>query len=115
MKLFPSLPSHIVINQTLSIFHLHFLHFYISSYYLHTFFSLFFQTQKHKTKNREIFNLVDKDGGGTINKAELAELMDTLGIDASPEEIDAMIDEIDEGNNKIIISCYFYFIFILLM
>ncbi len=40
---------------------------------------------------------MDKDGGGTINKAELAELMDTLGIDASPEEIDAMIDEIDEG------------------
>ncbi len=42
---------------------------------------------------------MDKDGGGTINKAELAELMDTLGIDATPEEIDLMIDEIDEDGN----------------
>jgi len=46
---------------------------------------------------REIFNLVDKDGGGSITKVELADLMDTLGIDASPEEIDAMIFEIDQG------------------
>lgn len=44
---------------------------------------------------REIFNLVDKDGGGTISKAELSELLDTLGIDATPEEVDLMISEID--------------------
>ncbi|CAM9248217.1 unnamed protein product, partial [Discosporangium mesarthrocarpum] len=48
---------------------------------------------------REIFNLVDKDGGGSITKEELGELMDTLGIDATPEEIDLMIDEIDQDNN----------------
>lgn len=48
---------------------------------------------------REIFNLVDKDGGGSITKVELADLMDTLGIDASPEEIDAMIFEIDQGKS----------------
>eukprot|EP00640_Fibrocapsa_japonica_P006837 CAMPEP_0113941546 /NCGR_PEP_ID=MMETSP1339-20121228/7439_1 /TAXON_ID=94617 /ORGANISM="Fibrocapsa japonica" /LENGTH=158 /DNA_ID=CAMNT_0000945721 /DNA_START=111 /DNA_END=587 /DNA_ORIENTATION=+ /assembly_acc=CAM_ASM_000762 len=48
---------------------------------------------------REIFNLVDRDGGGTITKEELGELMDTLGIDASPEEIDLMINEIDQDNN----------------
>lgn len=47
---------------------------------------------------REIFNLVDKDGGGSITKVELADLMDTLGIDATPEEIDFMISEIDQGN-----------------
>ena len=47
---------------------------------------------------REIFNLVDKDGQGSINKAELAELMETLGIKADPEEIDQMIAEIDQGN-----------------
>lgn len=46
---------------------------------------------------KEIFNLVDKDEGGSITKAELGELMDTLGIDATPEEIDAMINEIDQG------------------
>ncbi|CAM9355368.1 unnamed protein product, partial [Choristocarpus tenellus] len=48
---------------------------------------------------REIFNLMDKDGGGTITKEELGELMDTLGIDATPEEIDLMIDEIDQDSN----------------
>jgi len=48
---------------------------------------------------REIFNLVDRDGGGSISAAELGELMDTLGIDASPEEIEAMILEIDEDGN----------------
>lgn len=48
---------------------------------------------------REIFNLVDKDGGGSITKVELAELMDTLGIDASTEEIDMMISEIDQDGN----------------
>jgi len=48
---------------------------------------------------REIFNLVDRDGGGTITKEELGELMDTLGIDATPEEIDLMINEIDTDNN----------------
>jgi calmodulin len=47
---------------------------------------------------REIFNLVDKDGGGCITKVELGELMDTLGIDADPEEIEHMIAEIDQGN-----------------
>jgi Ca2+-binding EF-hand superfamily protein len=54
-------------------------------------------TQEEISEFREIFNLVDKDGGGSITKVELAELMDTLGIDASPEEIDAMISEIDQG------------------
>lgn len=48
---------------------------------------------------REIFNLVDRDGGGEISKDELGELMDTLGIDATPEEIDAMIAEIDQDGS----------------
>lgn len=48
---------------------------------------------------REIFHLVDRDGGGTITQEELGELMDTLGIDASPEEIDQMIKEIDQDSN----------------
>lgn len=40
-----------------------------------------------------------QDGGGTITKAELADLMDTLGIEATPEEIDLMIKEIDQDSN----------------
>ena len=51
---------------------------------------------------REIFNLVDKDGGGSISKEELSELMDTLGIEATSEEIDHMVGEIDvDGDGDI--------------
>ena len=51
---------------------------------------------------REIFNLVDKDGGGSISKEELSELMDTLGIEATNEEIDHMVGEIDvDGDGDI--------------
>ena len=56
---------------------------------------------------REIFNLVDKDGGGSITKVELGELMDTLGIDASPEEIDQMILETDQGCNILLCNAEF--------
>eukprot|EP00947_MAST-08B_sp_MAST-8B-sp1_P000093 g93.t1 len=48
---------------------------------------------------REIFDLVDKDKGGSISKEELSDLMDTLGINATHEEIDLMINEIDDDNN----------------
>lgn len=53
-------------------------------------------TEEEIAEFREIFSLVDKDGGGTISKDELGELMDTLGIDTSPEDIDYMIAEIDQ-------------------
>lgn len=56
-------------------------------------------TDEELAEFREIFNLVDRDGGGTITKEELGELMDTLGIDATPEEIDLMINEIDQDSN----------------
>jgi len=56
-------------------------------------------TAEEISEFREIFNLVDKDGGGTITKIELADLMDTLGIDATPDEIDMMISEIDQDGN----------------
>ena len=52
-------------------------------------------TEEEISEFREIFNLVDKDGGGSITGEELGELMDTLGIEASPEEIDAMIREVN--------------------
>ena len=35
-------------------------------------------TEEEIAEFREIFNLVDKDGGGSISKEELGELMDTL-------------------------------------
>jgi calmodulin len=43
--------------------------------------------------------LLAQDGGGTITKAELGDLMDTLGIEATPEEIELMITEIDQDSN----------------
>ncbi|KAJ1501475.1 hypothetical protein HMI54_009935, partial [Coelomomyces lativittatus] len=39
---------------------------------------------------REVFRLVDKDGGGTISKDELQLLMQTLGLRISKEELEAM-------------------------
>ncbi len=45
---------------------------------------------------------MDRDRGGSISKAELAQLMDTLQINASQQEIDLMIGEIDkDGDGEI--------------
>jgi Ca2+-binding EF-hand superfamily protein len=38
-----------------------------------------------------------RTGRGFIDKSQLGELMDTLGIDATPEEVDLMLSEIDLG------------------
>lgn len=58
---------------------------------------------------REIFNLVDKDGGGSISKQELADLMGTLGIRATPEEIDLMVREVDsDGSGDISFNEFLY-------
>ena len=48
---------------------------------------------------REIFNLVDTDHGGTIGTAELTNLMETLGIRITPEELTIMVSEIDENGD----------------
>eukprot|EP00741_Cyanophora_paradoxa_P005884 tig00000113_g5702.t1 len=48
---------------------------------------------------REIFNLVDVDHGGSISKEELGQLMHTLGLRPSQEELDAMVAEIDQDGN----------------
>jgi len=59
-------------------------------------------TKEEEKEFREIFNLVDRDRGGSISKAELAQLMDTLQINASQQEIDLMINEIDrDGDGEI--------------
>ena len=44
---------------------------------------------------REIFNLVDLDHGGSIDAEELGSLMDLLGMNATEDEIEAMVNEID--------------------
>jgi Ca2+-binding EF-hand superfamily protein len=62
---------------------------------------------------REIFNLVDRDGEGSISKAELADLMETLGIKATQEEIDEMIAEIDQGRLFLLIKTFVIFFLVL--
>ena len=56
-------------------------------------------TAAEEVEFREIFNLVDRDGGGTISKEELGKLMETLGIRASQDEINMMVSEIDQNND----------------
>ena len=48
---------------------------------------------------KEIFSLVDRDGGGSISSDELEHLLSIIGIEASNEEVDAMIKEVDTDNS----------------
>ncbi|CEL99811.1 unnamed protein product [Vitrella brassicaformis CCMP3155] len=48
---------------------------------------------------REIFNLVDTDGGGSISTDELGKLMETLGIPTTQEELQLMVSEIDDNGD----------------
>lgn len=76
-------------------------------------------TKEEEAEFREIFNLVDKDHGGTISKEELAQLMETLRIYSSQvrffllgephlfthshrlfqEDFEQMINEIDKNDD----------------
>lgn len=47
----------------------------------------------------------NRTGRGFIDKSQLGELMDTLGIDATPEEVDLMLSEIDLGKQLNKNSC----------
>mmetsp|Transcript_1908 Transcript_1908/g.2677 ORF Transcript_1908/g.2677 Transcript_1908/m.2677 type:complete len:160 (-) Transcript_1908:708-1187(-) len=48
---------------------------------------------------REMFNLADKDKNGSISKEQLGDLLRTIGINASEEEISMMVGEIDDDIN----------------
>lgn len=51
---------------------------------------------------REIFNLVDKNQGGTISRMEFQELMETLGIESQEETIDVIVNSMDnDGDGEI--------------
>merc|ERR1711988_931919 len=56
-------------------------------------------SEEELSEFREIFNLVDSDGSGEISREELGELISTLGLKASQEELDRMIDEIDKDGD----------------
>ncbi|KAL9653146.1 hypothetical protein ABK040_006362 [Willaertia magna] len=44
---------------------------------------------------KEIFDLVDTDGGGSIQRDELRTLMYTIGLNPTEEQLDAMMLEVD--------------------
>ena len=48
---------------------------------------------------KEAFKLFDKDGGGSIDVDELGDAMRALGQDPDPEELQAMVDEVDEDGS----------------
>ena len=48
---------------------------------------------------REIFNLVDKDGSGTITKDELGELLTIIGIETSNDDLERMVKGVDVNSN----------------
>eukprot|EP00735_Rhodelphis_limneticus_P007978 TRINITY_DN20704_c0_g1::TRINITY_DN20704_c0_g1_i1::g.9129::m.9129 TRINITY_DN20704_c0_g1::TRINITY_DN20704_c0_g1_i1::g.9129 ORF type:complete len:153 (+),score=30.51,sp/P84339/CALM_AGABI/46.31/3e-37,sp/P84339/CALM_AGABI/45.45/7e-11,EF-hand_8/PF13833.1/0.0044,EF-hand_8/PF13833.1/7.4e-13,EF-hand_8/PF13833.1/2e+02,EF-hand_8/PF13833.1/0.043,EF-hand_1/PF00036.27/5.3e-06,EF-hand_1/PF00036.27/2.2e-08,EF-hand_1/PF00036.27/52,EF-hand_1/PF00036.27/0.019,EF-hand_7/PF13499.1/5.9e-14,EF-hand_7/PF13499.1/0.24,EF len=56
-------------------------------------------TEEELQEFQEIFNLVDTDGGGSIQAEELQQLMEMLGLKPTREEIEDMIKEIDEDGN----------------
>ena len=51
------------------------------------------------TEMREIFSLVDKDGGGTISTEELGELLELIGVEASKDDLENMIEQMDADNS----------------
>lgn len=51
---------------------------------------------------REIFNVFDRDGSGTINSSELRHVMKAIGENLTDAEIDDLIKEADvDGNGTI--------------
>lgn len=48
---------------------------------------------------REIFQLIDRDKGGTITEAELGELLKIIGIDSSQEEVGLMMRQVDKDHS----------------
>ena len=45
---------------------------------------------------REAFSLFDRDGDGTITTVELGTVMESLGLNSDPDELNEMIREVDE-------------------
>jgi calmodulin len=48
---------------------------------------------------REIFDLFDSDGGGSIDASELGSVMRTLGKHPSEEELVKLVKQIDEDGS----------------
>ena len=59
-------------------------------------------SQNKKKEYKSIFDLYDSNKDGSVNSAELANILKSIDINASDEEIKEIIEEIDlEGNNEV--------------
>jgi calmodulin len=48
---------------------------------------------------RTIFNIFDKDGGGSIEESEIRQVFQSLGQDPTEDEVKTMINSVDENND----------------
>jgi Ca2+-binding EF-hand superfamily protein len=53
------------------------------------------ERQREMELMRKMFRSIDRDGGGTINQEELEEMMKTLGMKPSKEEVMTLMDAVD--------------------
>lgn len=56
-------------------------------------------TEEELAEFKEIFDLVDTDRGGSIQKSELRTLMETLRLKPTEKELDAMMAEVDSDGS----------------
>lgn len=56
-------------------------------------------TQEQLSAFKETFLLFDADGGGSIDAEELGDVMGALGYSPSPEELAALVKEVDEDED----------------
>lgn len=48
---------------------------------------------------REVFDLMDKDSGGTLSLEEIKQLMEMLGMKIPPDELEELVMSIDEDGS----------------
>eukprot|EP00945_MAST-04E_sp_MAST-4E-sp1_P006409 g6409.t1 len=54
---------------------------------------------------REMFNLIDLDGGGSLDAEEMMKLMDLMGMMALESEVQELIEKIDQtGEGEVVFS-----------
>lgn len=84
--------------------------------FVYTLFALFETNQYrqfcslwHVLEFQEAFRLFDKDGDGSITKAELGRVMRSLGQFAREEELETMLQEVDIDGMSVN-NYYYYFL-----
>jgi calmodulin len=59
-------------------------------------------TEEEISEFKEAFNMIDRDGGGTIGIKEIRTLLNVLGSEPPEEEVQELINEVDtDGNGEI--------------